>query len=55
MPSFGNPFAGKNSDRKLSKSELVRAVRMMVAAEYEAIQMYSQLAESIDNKLSNCR
>ena len=52
MPSFGNPFAGKNSDRKLTKSELIRAVRMMVAAEYEAIQMYNQLAESIDNKLA---
>jgi rubrerythrin len=28
---------------------LVRAVRFMVAAEYEAIQMYMQLAESTDN------
>ena len=28
------------------------AVRFMVAAEYEAIQLYMQLAESTDNKLA---
>jgi len=32
--------------------ELVRAIRFMVAAEYEAIQLYMQLAESTDNKLA---
>jgi rubrerythrin len=52
MPQFGSPFSGVANDRKLSKEELVRAVRFMVAAEYEAIQMYTQLAESIDNKLA---
>ena len=31
---------------------LVRAIRFMVAAEYEAIQLYTQLAESTDNKLA---
>jgi len=31
---------------------LIRAVRFMVAAEYEAIQLYMQLAESTDNKLA---
>jgi rubrerythrin len=52
MPDFGNPFAGLKADRKLTDEELVRAVRFMVAAEYEAVQLYTQLAESTDNKLA---
>lgn len=52
MPDFGTPFAGMASDRKLSHQELIRAIRFMVAAEYEAIQLYMQLAESTDNKLA---
>ncbi|MBN2352436.1 MAG: hypothetical protein JXD23_07695 [Spirochaetales bacterium] len=39
-------------DRKLTDSELIRAVRFMIAAEYEAVQLYMQLAESTDNKLA---
>ncbi|MGC8863720.1 MAG: ferritin family protein [Armatimonadota bacterium] len=38
--------------RKLTDEELIRAIRFMVAAEYEAIQLYVQLAESTDNKLA---
>lgn len=52
MPEFGNPFAGQKFDRKLTHEELVRAIRFMVAAEYEAIQLYEQLADSTDNKLA---
>lgn len=52
MPEFGTPFAGLAKDRKLTDAELVRAIRFMVAAEYEAIQLYMQLAESTDNKLA---
>jgi len=52
MPEFCSPFSGLASDRKLTKDELVRAVRFMVAAEYEAIQLYMQLAESTDNSLA---
>jgi len=52
MPDFGSPFSGLASDRKLTHEELVRAIRFMVAAEYEAIQLYMQLAESTDNKLA---
>jgi rubrerythrin len=52
MPEFGSPFSGLANDRKLTKSELVRAIRFMVAAENEAIQMYMQLAESTDDKLA---
>lgn len=52
MPEFGNPFSGLAADRKLTEAELIRAVRFMVAAEYEAVQLYMQLAESTDNKLA---
>ena len=52
MPEFGAPFSGLAEGRKLSDAELVRAIRFMVAAEYEAIQLYMQLAESTDNKLA---
>jgi rubrerythrin len=52
MPEFGSPFSGLAADRKLTHEELVRAIRFMVAAEYEAVQLYVQLAESIDNKLA---
>jgi len=52
MPEFANPFAGLASDRKLTKDELIRAVRYMVAAEYEAVQLYMQLAESTDDELA---
>jgi len=52
MPDFGAPFSGLTNNRKLTREELVRAVRFMVAAEYEAVQLYMQLAESTDNKLA---
>ncbi len=52
MPEFGSPFSGLRSERKLSNEELIRAIRFMVAAEYEAIQMYLQLAESTNNQLA---
>ena len=52
MPDFGTPFSGLAHDRKLSHEELIRAIRFMIAAEYEAIQLYMQLAESTDNKLA---
>jgi rubrerythrin len=52
MPDFGTPFAGMAKDKKLTNAELIRAIRFMVSAEYEAIQLYMQLAESTDNKLA---
>jgi rubrerythrin len=52
MPEFGSPFGGLAKDKRLTQAELVRAIRFMVAAEYEAVQLYMQLAESIDNKLA---
>jgi rubrerythrin len=52
MPEFASPFSGLKSDRKLTDEELIRAIRYMIAAEYEAIQLYMQLAESTDNRLA---
>lgn len=36
----------------MTHEELVRAIRFFIAAEYEAIQLYMQLAESTDNELA---
>ena len=52
MPEFGSPFSGLANDRKLTDEELIRAIRFSLAAEYEAIQLYTQLAESTNNKLA---
>lgn len=52
MPDFGSPFSGLANDRKLTDEELIRAIRFMVAAEFEATQLYMQLAESTDNQLA---
>lgn len=52
MPDFSSPFSGLANGKKLTKSELIRAIRFMVAAEYEATQLYVQLAESTDHPLA---
>ena len=52
MPDFRNPFDVLKNDRLLTHEELVRAIRFMVAAEYEATQLYEQLAESTDEALA---
>ena len=50
MPDFGNPFSGLKNDRVLDKEELIRAIRFLVSAEYEAVQLYTQLADSIKDE-----
>lgn len=52
MPEFSSPFTLLKNDRKLTREELVRAIRFMIAAEYEAIQLYQQTAESTDDALA---
>jgi rubrerythrin len=52
MPEFGSPFSGMKAERNVTKAELIRAIRFMVAAEYEAVLLYMQLAESTDDKLA---
>ncbi len=52
MPEFGTSFSGLGNDRKLTAEELIRAIRFAISAEYKAIQLYMQLAESTDNMLA---
>jgi rubrerythrin len=52
MPEFVNPFSGKVPDRKLTHEELVRAIRLNVAAEQEAIHLYMAHAEATDHPLA---
>lgn len=51
MPEFSNSFSGLNADRKLTKDEIIRVIRFSIAAEYEAIQLYQQIADSTDNEI----
>jgi nucleoid DNA-binding protein len=48
MPQFGSPFSELANGRKLTDEELVRANQFMVAAEYEATQMYVQLQAALN-------
>jgi len=52
MPDFANPFSGKVPDRKLTPEELIRAIRLDLAAEEEAIQQYLAQADATDNPLA---
>ena len=51
MPEFANPFSGNRTERRLDRGELIRTIRFSIAAEYEAIQFYDQIAESTDDPL----
>ncbi len=48
MPSFANPFEG-NIDRKVSKIELIQAIRLDIAAELEAMFIYDSHAQATDD------
>jgi rubrerythrin len=52
MPEFTTPFSGLRLDRKMTREELIRAVRFSVSAEYEAVQFYMQIAEATDDPLT---
>lgn len=52
MPEFINPFSGVIPGRKLTDSELARALRLDLAAEEEAVHIYQAHADATDNKLA---
>lgn len=52
MPEFTNPFVGNVPDRKLTKQELIRAIRLNIAAEHEAVHLYMAHAEATDHPLA---
>jgi len=52
MPDFVDPFRGKIPDRPLSLTELIRAIRLDLAAEEEAVHIYTAHADATDNPLA---
>jgi rubrerythrin len=52
MPDFFNPFSGMVPDRKLTKEELIRVIRLDIAGELEAIHGYMAHADATDNELA---
>ncbi len=52
MPEFTNPFSGKVPDRALTTGELIRAIRLDLAAEHEAVHIYMAHAEATDHPLA---
>lgn len=51
MPNFANPFQG-NVNRKMSKEELIQAIRLDIAGELEAIYVYDAHVQATDDKLA---
>ena len=51
MPDFPDPFSGKVPERKLTEGELIRALRLNLAAEQEAIHLYESHADATDDPL----
>lgn len=51
MPTFANPFSG-NVERKITKAELIQAIRLNIAAELEAIYMYDAHVQAIDDEFA---
>jgi rubrerythrin len=52
MPEFLNPFTGVVPERKLTKEELIRALRQDLAAEHEAVHLYLAHADATDHPLA---
>ncbi len=51
MPEFVNPFSGL-VPRKMTKAELIRAIRLNAAAEEEAIHLYMAHADATDDEFA---
>ena len=49
MPEMSSAHSVKSLNHKFSKTELARALRLAIADEYEAIQIYEQIAESTED------
>lgn len=52
MPEFGDFMKHVLNKSKVSDEELTKGIRFMMAAEFEAVQMYQQLADATDNPLA---
>ncbi len=51
MPDFVNPFSGM-VPRKMTKEELIRAIRLDLSAEEEAVHLYMAHADATDDPLA---
>ena len=51
MANFANPFAG-NVPRKMTKEELIQAVRLNIAGELEAIYVYDAHVQATDDPVA---
>lgn len=51
MASFANPFVG-NIQRKLTKEELIQAIRLDIAGELEAIYVYDAHVQATDDPVA---
>ncbi|ACM59548.1 hypothetical protein B0S90_0692 [Caldicellulosiruptor bescii] len=51
MPSFANPFQG-NVNRKMTKQELIQAIRLDIASELEAIFIYDAHVQATDDQVA---
>ena len=52
MPEFANPFTGVVPGRKMTDTELLRALRLDLSAEEEAVHLYLSHADATDNELA---
>ncbi|HTY47238.1 MAG TPA: ferritin family protein [Methanomassiliicoccales archaeon] len=50
MTRFDNVSEVIGPSRKLTKPEMARALRLAIADEYEAVQVYTMIAESTDDE-----
>lgn len=51
MASFANPFVG-NVPKKLTKEELIQAIRLDIAGELEAIYIYDAHVQATDDPVA---
>jgi rubrerythrin len=52
MPEFLSPFTGMTPNRKMTNDELVRAIRLDLAAEHEAVTTYLCHADATEHPLA---
>lgn len=52
MPNFTDPFPGIKETRPMSMSDLIRALRLDLAAEEDAIHLYNAHADACGNNLA---
>ncbi len=51
MPAFANPFQG-NIERKMTKEELIQAIRLDIAGELEAIYVYDAHVQATTEEIA---